>query len=105
MTDFYDDPVQISPGGIRFSVETMRSLKKATGRTLSELNEDELDGMQATAFLVLHKRYAELGHLPDAGELWERAGLVEITLVEAPRLDPTSGESSTTSLTSADTGA
>ncbi len=99
----WDDPVELS-GEFRPTVDGMRALRKATGRTIAELNEDELDGMQGTAFLALHKRYAQLGHLPDAGELWERAGLVEISYPEPLPPDPTNGEPSRTSPSSADIG-
>jgi hypothetical protein len=110
MTDF-DEPVRVDTGNIAFraSPDAMRALRKATGRTMSELlqeEDDEADRMQALAFLELHRRGARLGHLPDAGELWERAGLVEIE-IEAPEgeyADPLGAESSTTSPPSAGTG-
>ena len=100
----HDDPVELS-AEFRPTVDGMRSLRKATGRTIAELNEDEFDGIQGSAFLALHKRYAQLGHLPDPGELWERAGRVEISYPEPPPPDPTSGEPSKTSPFSADIGA
>jgi hypothetical protein len=104
MTDHHDDPVDVSGGELRLTVETMNALKKATGLQLSEIlgGEDEATRFQAMAFAELSRRHA--GHLPDPGELWERAGRVELNFVPPRRLDPTSGESSTTSPPFAGTG-
>lgn len=106
-----DAPVVVASAGVslRASADAMRALTKATGRTMSELlqdDDDEVDRFQAIAFLELHRRLARLGHLPDAGELWERAGAVEIEIA-APENefgDPLDAGSSTTSPPSAATG-
>jgi hypothetical protein len=114
MTDDYmHEPVVVdSTGGVAFrvSAEAMRALTKATGRTMSSLlqeEDDEADRFQAIAFLELHRRAAKAGHLPDAGELWERAGLVDIEVAgpAAPvAADPLGAGSSPTSPPSAGTG-
>jgi hypothetical protein len=102
-------PVRIVAGaGVRMSADAMRALGKATGRNLSELltdDEDEVAKFQVMAFAELHRRELRLGHMPDAGTLWERAGAVELELtLEDPAADPTGGESSTGSPRSAGTG-
>ena len=107
MIDTYDEPVDIVPGTLRMSVAAMASLKKATGRGLGELlqDDDETLKFQTMAFVELFRRYARLGHIPDAGELWERAEMVELNFVQgAPEVDPTSGATSTISLPSVDIG-
>lgn len=107
MTDHYDDPVEVVAGAsIRMSPDAMRALKKATGRSMGELlqdDDDEAGRFQVMNFAELHRRYARAGHLPDAAELWEHAGQVEMSFVPE-RLDPTSGEPSKTSPSSADIG-
>jgi hypothetical protein len=108
VTDDWDDPVEISPGNMRFSVDAIRALRKASGRTMSELlgdDDDEAAKFQAMSFAELYRRSAREGHVPDAGELWERAGRVELVFVNAERPDPTRGERSRTSPSSADIGA
>ena len=100
------DPIIIQPGALRMSAEAMRSLRKATGRSLTELlqdDEDEANRFQALAFAQIFRRGAALGHLPDAGTLWEAAGLVEVEFA-TEGLDPLGGVSSITSPPSADTG-
>jgi hypothetical protein len=108
MTDYLDEPVEITEGGtaLRVSADAMRALAKATGRSVSELlqgddsAEGEADRIQAIAFLELHKRAARAGHLPDAGTLWEHAGAVEIVMAPAPpprSADPLDTDSSKTS--------
>ena len=104
-----DAPVIVEPGGLRLSASAMRGLSKATGRSMSELlndDDDEANRLQVMAFAELHRRavarYPE--PLPDPGELWERAGLVDLDL-RAPTVDPLDGGSSTTSPPSAATGA
>jgi hypothetical protein len=109
MTDDLDTPITLEPGGMRLSAEAMRGLKKATGRSMTELlndDDDEANRIQVMAFAELHRRAARLGHLPDAGALWERAGLVDIDfVVPEAEVDPLGGGSSTTSPLSAATGA
>jgi hypothetical protein len=108
MTD-EDAPVEVDfAHGFRTTAECMRALTKATGRTLTELfqeSDDEADRLQAWAFVELHNRYRRAGHLPEAGELWERAGLVELVMAPTPTFDPFVTDSSPTSLPSAVTGA
>ena len=91
---------------LRLSADAMRSLVKATGRSMSELlqdDDDEANRVQVMAFAELHRRGVRSGHLPDAAQLWERAGVVPVEF-GAARSDPLDGESSETSLRSADTG-
>jgi hypothetical protein len=106
--DYLDEPIEIGADHpLRLSAEGLRALKKATGRTLTELvndDDDEPTRFQAMAFAELHRRAARAGHLPDAGDLWERAGRVELDFVTAERLDPLDAKSSTTSPPSAGTG-
>jgi hypothetical protein len=105
----YDDAVVVGANTtIRMSADSLRALKKATGLNLSELltDEDETNRFQVMAFAELHRRYTRSGHMPDAGELWERAGAVELEFAgESPAVDPTGGESLTVSPASADIGA
>lgn len=95
MTD--DAPVEIGADHpLRLSADGLRSLKKATGRNLTDLladDEDEIARFQVMAFAELYRREAGRGHMPDAGALWERAGAVEINFVQPERLDPTAGGS------------
>jgi len=104
-----DDPVTVNlDHPLRMSADGLRALKKATGRSLTDLlqdDEDEVLRFQVMAFGELHRRMARLGHLPDAGELWERAGAVELDFPAPEPVDPTQGGSSTISLDSAATGA
>lgn len=106
--DYLDEPIEVGADHpLRLSAEGLRALKKATGRTLSDLvndDEDEAARFQVLAFAELHRRAARTGHLPDAGELWERAGVIELDFVAAERLDPLDARSSTTSPPSAATG-
>ena len=108
MTDYLDEPVMVSASHpLRLSADAMRSLTKATGRTMSELlqdDQDEANRVQVMAFAQLHRRAAAAGHLPDAAELWERAGLVEVEF-QGEAVDPTEGASSGTLPPSATTGA
>jgi len=94
---YLDEPIEVgSDHPLRLSAEALRSLKKATGRNLTELigdDDDEPSRFQVMAFAELHRRAARMGHLPDAAELWERAGVAELDFVVADRLDPTGGGS------------
>jgi hypothetical protein len=93
--DYLLEPIEVGADHpLRLSAEGLRSLKKATGRTLTDLlqdDEDESLRFQVLAFAELHRRAARLGHLPDAGSLWEQAGTVELDFV-ARELDPTPSE-------------
>jgi hypothetical protein len=106
--DYLDEPIEVGQDHpLRLSAEGLRALKKATGRTLSDLlndDEDEAARFQVLAFAELHRRAARVGHLPDAGDLWERAGVIELDFVAAERLDPLDAKSSTTSPPSPATG-
>jgi hypothetical protein len=114
MASYRDEPIVVSEEKpLRVSASAMRSLYKATGRTMTELlqgtddPDSEADRMQAVAFLELHKRAARLGHLPDAGVLWDEAGDVEIDFranVDDRAADPLGIGSSTTSPPSAAIG-
>jgi hypothetical protein len=74
--------------------------------------DDEVARLQAIAFAELYRRDVHreatgghpTGEEPDAGELWERAGTVELEFVIAPP-DPLAGGSSGTSPPSATSGA
>lgn len=106
-SDYMNQPVVLVPGSLRLSAEAMRSLKKATGRSMSELvqdDEDEAARFQVMAFAELHRRAAKAGHLPDAATLWEQAGLVDIDMVAEAGVDPLGAGSSTISPPSAATG-
>jgi hypothetical protein len=103
-----DDPIDIVPGVLRLSAVAMRSLSKATGRAMSELMQDDDDEtlrLQVQAFAELHRRAVARWPepLPDPGELWERAGLVELEF-RTVAVDPLGDESLTTSPPSAATG-
>jgi hypothetical protein len=105
MSDYLDAPIELETAqvNLRTSADAMRALIKATGHTMTELlqdDENEADRMQAIAFLELHRRAARAGHPLDPGDLWERAGRVEIAISgEAPNpyADPLNDGSSTTS--------
>jgi hypothetical protein len=105
----YGDVVNISADKpLRLSADAMRALKKATGRTMSDLfndDEDEANRIQVMAFAELHRRGARLGHLEDAATLWDMAGAAVVEF-EAPELaaDPLGGVSSPISPRSADIG-
>jgi hypothetical protein len=104
------EPVEIAPDRpLRLSPNALRSLAKATGRSLSDLLTDEADEanrVQVIAFAELYRRADRAGHMPDAGALWEMAGAVDVEFngPENPAMDPTEGASSTTSPPSADIG-
>jgi hypothetical protein len=110
MTDeLHEDEVIIEADRpLRMSPDCMRMLRKATGQSLTDIltNEDEDENrMQAIAFAELHRRLAPLGHLPDAAQLWERAGRTLIVMQAPENMpDPLGGEYSTTSQPSADSG-
>lgn len=115
MTDYLSEPVVISGDKpLRVSANAMKALHKATGRSMTELlqgaddAEAEADRMQAVAFLELYKRAAKLGHLPDAGALWDEAGDAEIDVAADATptrvQDPLDGDSSRTLPPFADTG-
>jgi hypothetical protein len=114
MTDYLTEPVIISEERpLRVSASAMRALAKATGRSMTELlqgaddAEAEADRLQAVAFIELYKRAARLGHLPDAGTLWEDAGNVDIDVATKPLAlvdDPLGSASSTTSPPSVTSG-
>ena len=101
-------PVMIEAGAVRMSADAMRGLKKATGRSMTDLlgdDDDEANRLQVMAYGELHRRAARLGHLPDAATMWEYAGAVELDFVVETELDPLDGGSSTISPPSAATGA
>jgi len=96
MTDYTSEPVVISAERpMRATANGMKALAKATGHSMTELlqgtddPDSEAERMQAVAFLELYKRASKLGHVPDAGTLWEQAGDVEIDVQtsEPSRMD------------------
>ena len=103
-----DEPVDIdSERPLRLSAEAMRALNKATGRSMSELlndDDDEANRIQVMAFAELHRRGRRLGHLADAATLWERAGDVEVDFIAPTAPDFLDGASSETSPDSVGTG-
>ena len=101
------DPVTLEPGAVRMSAEAMRGLKKATGRSMTDLlqdDDDEANRLQVMAYGELWRRAHRLGHLPDAATMWDYAGMVELEFVVERQIDPLEGGSSTTSPHSAATG-
>lgn len=87
-------PVAV-PMVTRFSPNELRVLKAATGRTLTDLQTDENDMMQAMAWIGLYR----LGHRVT----WEQAGDCYLDMrPEAP--DPLAGGTTTSSQRSADSG-
>ena len=95
-----DEPVEVGPDHpMRLSAEALRALKKATGRSLTDLTSDDDDietRFQVTAFAELYRREVRRGHMPEASVLWERAGRVELDFVATDRADPLGAASSTT---------
>jgi hypothetical protein len=83
------------PPVTRFTPNELRVLKAATGKTLTELQGDEIDMMQAMAWVSLYR----LGHRVE----WEVAGDVLIDMGER-QADPTKRESSPDSRASAASG-
>ena len=108
MTDDNELVIELSTDHpLRLSADAMRALKKATGRNMSDLlndDDDEATRLQVTAFAELHRRGVRMGHLPDAATLWEQAGTVPIDFAVPESIDPLGGEYSTTSPPSAPTG-
>lgn len=105
--DWMTEPVELTAGTIRLSADAMRSLQKATGRTMTDLIQDEDDvanRFQVMAFAQLHRRGSRLGHLPPADELWEAAGAVDIEFEADAPIDPLDGASLTTSPPSVTSG-
>jgi hypothetical protein len=91
---------------LRMSADCLRALRKATGRTMTDLlqdDDDEVTRFQVMAFAELYRRFARLGHLPDSAEIWDRAGAVDLDFPAAV-VDPTPEGPSTTSPRSAGTG-
>jgi len=104
--DYLTEPVQIQPGAMRLSADAMRSLRKATGRAMTELlqdDEDEANRFQVMAFAHLWRRANQMGHMPDPATLWEAAGAVEVEFI-VEDIDPLKDGSSTTSPPSATSG-
>ena len=103
-----DEPVVIdNEKPLRLSADAMRALKKATGRNMSDLlNDDDDDAarLQTMAFAELFRRGVQSGHMHDAATLWDRAGSVELDFVVTTPTDFLGGESSQTSPDSAGTG-
>jgi hypothetical protein len=95
----------------RMSPDAMRALQKATGRTLTDLLQDEDEGVrfQTSVFGELFRDYARAGHLPDAAAIWDEAATIDVAPEMADALaaivDPTRQGFSTTSPDSAGTGA
>jgi hypothetical protein len=76
-------------GAPRMTSGDIRALKKATGRTMTELMEDDADRLQLTVFCQLRRADPEA----DPAVLWEAADDVVIVF-EAPEADPTNAASS-----------
>ena len=95
-----DEPVEVGQDHpMRLSAEALRALKKATGRSLTDLTSDDDDietRFQVTAFAELYRREVRRGHMPEPSVLWERAGRVELDFVATDRADPLGAASSTT---------
>jgi hypothetical protein len=97
--DYLAEPVRVTADrDVRMSAAMMRALKKATGRTMSELlnadDDDEADRIQAMAFMELFRRAVPMGHMPDASTLWDYAELVEVEIeTGGVATDPTNAAS------------
>jgi hypothetical protein len=90
-----DEPEIVTVGarGFRVRANDIRALKKATGLTLGDLlnGDDMADQTQAMAFLALRRKHPD----EDPGELWERAGDIDVEFdAEPPTPDPTAAPSS-----------
>jgi hypothetical protein len=103
-----DEPIVIGTDKpLRLSADTMRALKKATGRNMSELlndDDDDANRIQVVAFAELFRRYLPSGHTPDAAALWEEAGAAEVDFTAPEPIDPLGGGFSQTSPPSVGTG-
>jgi hypothetical protein len=101
-----DDVVEYH-GGIQLSPNGLRALEKATGRSLDDLLADDGDKVarvQVLAFAELWRRARAAGEAPDPGDIWERAGDVDIDFAPVAAPGPLLAGSSTTSPPSAATG-
>jgi hypothetical protein len=102
-----DEAVVIDPNRpLRMTPDAMRALKAATGRTFTDLlqDEDPATQFQVAAFATLYRRAAP-DHIPPAVELWERAARTEVVFdASAITLDPITGAASTISPPSVDSG-
>ena len=88
------------PSDFRLTANEMRKLKAASGHTMTDLmgeTADEADRMQAMVWLLLRR-----DGFTDV--TWDQAGDVAVEY-EEPEPDPTSGERSSSSPTSAASGA
>jgi len=83
-------------GSPRMTPNELRLLKAATGKGLQDLMGDEADAMQAVIWLKVRRTGHDL--------TWEQAGDIEADLSDEPP-DPTNSGSTTTSPTSAASGA
>ena len=66
-----DADVVVDPNRpVRISPEAMRALKKATGRSFTDLlqDDDPATQFQVGAFAELHRREGRLGHMPDPAD-------------------------------------
>lgn len=101
-----DDTIELGPDGrvhsvrvtaiTRFTPNEMSNLKAETGRTMTDIQNDETDGMRLLVWLTCRRA----GHRVT----WDEAGDIEMEF-RAPELDPTSGDTSTSVPPSATTSA
>lgn len=109
------DVVKVNPAGgeiMRFSPAALRAVQKVTGRTFTQLTDDDADEItrfQVIAFCDIYRREAWRAHVehadpPDADEIWERAELADVILETPADFDPKDAASWTASPRSAGTG-
>lgn len=70
----------------RFTPNEMAAMKAETGKTMSQMSEDEAEGMRMLVWITCRRNGKRV--------TWDEAGDIEMEFV-TPQLDPTSGGSST----------
>jgi hypothetical protein len=94
------ESVQLSMAGMRFAPNDLRDLKTETGRSLTDLtgeDADDADRFQTMAWLRLRRQGVKVP--------WAECGDIELDFEVEVEEDPMSGERSSSSPASADSGA
>ena len=111
--DDNDDTLTISADKpLRLSADAMRKLEKATGRSMSELNERRgltrertpVTGCRGSSATVPPRRKRARSPTSDSAELWEQAGAIDIDFEAPEGMDPLGAASLTTSPPSVGSG-